>query len=188
MKRNRLLRLGILASLVVTGLGSSGCTTPGGTPNNTGTDALAGGALGAGAGALLGAAAHAPVAGALIGGALGAGTGAAIGSNQDRTQAVQANANAYAQAQAVQAQQRITPPQVVDMVSKGVDEANIINQVRQYGCAPLSTDDLVYLQQCRVSPRVIAEMQAAAQRPPAVVYGPPPGYYYRRPYGYYPYP
>jgi hypothetical protein len=186
MKRGKMLRLGILASLVVTGLGSTGCTTTNGTPNNTGTDALAGGALGAGAGALIGAAARAPVAGALIGGALGAGTGAAIGSNQDRTQAIQANQAAVGQAAAAQAAQRLVPPQVVDMVAKGVDETLIVNQIRTYGCVPLSPDDLAYLQQNRVSARVVGEMQAAAARPPVVYVAPPPPrrYYYGSPYYY----
>ncbi|HEV3384439.1 MAG TPA: glycine zipper domain-containing protein [Gemmata sp.] len=184
MKRGKMLRLGILAGLVATGLSSTGCQTPSGATNNTGTDALAGGAVGAGAGALLGAVAHAPVAGALIGGALGAGTGAAIGSNQDRTQAIQQNQQAISQAQAAQAARMVTPPVVVGMVANGVDETLIVNQIRASGCVPLSPDDLAYLQSNRVTPRVIAEMQAAAARPPVVYVSPPPGYY-RRPY-YYP--
>ncbi len=44
MKRGKMLRLGILTGLLATGLGSTGCTTPSGATNNTGTDALAGGA------------------------------------------------------------------------------------------------------------------------------------------------
>jgi hypothetical protein len=194
-----MLRLGILAGLVFSGLASTGCTTSTGATNNTGTDALAGGALGAGAGAVLGSLAHAPVAGAVLGGALGASTGAAIGSSQDRLDQRQANQQAIAQAQMAQAQQRLTPQQVVDLVTKNVDETLIVNQIHTYGCVPLSTDDLSYLQQCRVSARVIGEMQQAAARPlappgvviagPGPIYAPyyappPPGYYWRGGYYY----
>jgi hypothetical protein len=185
MKRGKMLRLGILTGLLATGLGSTGCTTPSGATNNTGTDALAGGAVGAGAGALIGAAARAPVAGALIGGALGASTGAAIGSNQDRTQAYQANQQAVSQAAAAQAARMLTPPQVVGLVAQGVDEQLIVNQIHTNGCVPLTPEDLSYLQQNRVSPRVIGDMQATAARPPVVYVTPPPGYY-RRPGYYYP--
>jgi hypothetical protein len=184
MRRDRILRLGILAGLVATGLSSTGCTTPNGTPNNTGTDALIGGGVGTAAGALLGAVTHAPVAGAVIGGALGAGTGAAIGSNADVQQNRQATATAIAQAQA-QAQARLLQPvDVVQMTKNGLDETIIINQIRTSGCTPLDPPNLAYLQQSGVSTRVIAEMQAVAARPPTVVVA--PGYYRPyRPYGYY---
>ena len=198
VKRGKMLRLGIMASLLLTGLGSTGCTTPSGNVNNTGTDALVGGGLGAGAGALIGAAAHAPVAGALIGGALGAGTGAAIGSSQDRQDQRQAFNASVAQAQA-QAQARLLQPfDVVQMTKNGLDETVIINQIRTSGCAPLDPPNLNYLQQSGVSARVISEMQQAGARPygPVVVAGMPPppppavvvapGYYYgyRRGWGY----
>jgi hypothetical protein len=201
MKRIKIWRLGILGGLVVVGLNSTGCQTPYGTPNNTGTDALAGGAVGAGAGALIGAAARNPVAGALIGGALGAGTGAAIGSNQDAAQNRAAANAAIAQAQAQQAQAqaaRLGITDVIQLSKSGVDETNIINQIRTSGCNPLAPSDLATLQQNGVSPRVISEMQAAAVRPPTVVVAPgaapPPGYVWDpaagayvivRPYGYY---
>ncbi len=62
----------------------SGCTTPYGEPNNTGTGALIGGASGAGLGAVL---AHEnPLAGAVFGGALGAITGGIIGNSIDQQQ------------------------------------------------------------------------------------------------------
>jgi len=50
--------------------------------HTTGDRALSGGAIGAGAGAVAGSLAGAPVEGALIGGALGAGTGAVTSPNQ----------------------------------------------------------------------------------------------------------
>jgi hypothetical protein len=182
-----MLRLGILAGLAAGGLTSVGCTTPSGAPNNTGTDALVGTGIGAGAGAVLGSLVRAPVAGALIGGAVGASTGAAVGNAEDRQQYRQATATAVAQAQAQVQARMLMPVDVVKLVQSGVDETNIINQIRVSGCPPLDTPNLEYLHQSGVSPRIIAVMQDVASRPPAVVVAPPPGYYYGRRYGYYPY-
>lgn len=185
MKREKMLRLGILAGLLATGLTSAGCQNPNGSTNNTGTDALIGGGVGTVAGGLLGAVAHVPVAGALIGGAAGAATGAAVGSNQDVAQQHQATATAIAQAQA-QAQARLLQPvDIVTMTKNGLDEQIIINQIHVSGCTPLDPPNLAYLQQSGVSTRVIAEMQAYGARPTPVIVGGPPPYYYRRPYGYY---
>ena len=198
MKRDRMYRLGLLAGLVATGLTATGCSTPGGAPNNTGTDALAGGAIGAGAGALLGAVTRQPLAGAAIGGIVGAGTGAAIGSNQDRQQAYQANqqatATAIAQAQATAQARLLVPEQVVQMTKSGLSEDIIVNQIRTQGCVQLDQPNLVYLQQSGVSSRVIGEMQAVAARPtppvvitsatPGAVWDPVAGVYVVRPYGY----
>jgi hypothetical protein len=186
MKIGKLLRLGLLGSVALGGLVSAGCTTPSGATNNTGTDALVGGGAGAVAGGLLGAVAHAPAVGAVLGGALGATTGAAIGNSQDRADQRQAYQSAVTQAQAAQAARLMTPPQVVDLVQKGVDETIIINQIRTYGSVPLSPDDLAYLNQCRVSSHIVGEMQAAAARGMPPPYPPPPPGYWRGRY-YYPY-
>jgi hypothetical protein len=190
-----MLRLGVLAGLVLTGLGSTGCSTTGNS--NTATDAAAGGILGAGAGALIGAATHNPLAGAAIGGLVGAGTGAAIGSSQDHQEQRQATATAIAQAQA-QAQARlIVPEQVVQMTKNGMDENLIINQIRNSGCTFIDPPNLTYLQQSGVSPRVIAVMQDVGARgtgpvvvgaggpPPATVYVAPAPVYYGGYYGGY---
>jgi uncharacterized membrane protein YebE (DUF533 family) len=67
---------------------SSGCSGQPLSTREKGT--LAGGALGAGTGAIIGSAVGAPGAGAAIGGALGAGTGLMIGNamqNQENSQA-----------------------------------------------------------------------------------------------------
>src|SRR3954452_10251125 len=61
------------------GLGVVGCES------HTGTDALVGGAAGAGIGALIGSGSHARAGeGALVGGAIGAIGGAIVGNEQDR--------------------------------------------------------------------------------------------------------
>ena len=58
-------------AVALTALALTGCYNPNGTPDNTGTGVLAGGAFGAATGALIGAAAHNPGAGAAIGAATG---------------------------------------------------------------------------------------------------------------------
>lgn len=72
--KKRSLHALLAAPLVAAFALSSGCATP------TRSGALGGGAVGAGAGALIGAGTGNPVAGAAIGGAVGAGAGAAIGN------------------------------------------------------------------------------------------------------------
>jgi len=64
---------------------SSGCTTPTGEPNYTGTGALVGGVSGAGLGSLL--ARRNPAAGAVLGGAAGLITGGLIGNSMDQEEA-----------------------------------------------------------------------------------------------------
>src|SRR5258706_14516170 len=72
----KLLSFSVLAGL---GLGSAGCAT------HSGTDALVGGAAGAGIGAIIGHNSHHRTAeGALLGGAIGAIGGGLIGNEQDR--------------------------------------------------------------------------------------------------------
>jgi hypothetical protein len=84
----------------------------------------------------------------------------------------------------------LQPVDVVNMTKSGVDEQNIINQIRTSGCTLLDPPNLQYLQQNGVSSRVIAEMQAVSVRPPVpyVVGGvgpPPPAVYVTPAYGYY---
>src|SRR5437763_10718794 len=71
-----MIRTALLAGM---GLGAVGCES------HTGTDALVGGAAGAGIGALVGSMSHARAGeGALVGGAIGAIGGAIGGNDQDR--------------------------------------------------------------------------------------------------------
>src|SRR2546421_12841669 len=71
-----IIRSALLAGM---GLGVVGCES------HTGTDALVGGAAGAGIGALVGSVSHARAGeGALIGGAIGAIGGGIVGNEQDR--------------------------------------------------------------------------------------------------------
>jgi hypothetical protein len=73
------------------------------------------------------------------------------------------------------------------MTQNRVDEALIINQVRGRGMLmPLTANDIIWLQQCGVSPQVIAVMQEMQPPPGVIVQQPAPvvvgGYYYGRPY------
>jgi hypothetical protein len=80
-KMNWIVRSALLAGM---GLGVVGCES------HTGTDALVGGAAGAGIGALVGSMSHARAGeGALIGGAVGALGGAIVGHEQDRRERYQ---------------------------------------------------------------------------------------------------
>jgi uncharacterized protein YcfJ len=83
----------ILVSLliaVVTVVALSGCSGQPLTTREKGT--LAGGALGAGTGAIIGSAVGAPGAGAAIGGALGAGAGALVGNELQNNETEEAKA------------------------------------------------------------------------------------------------
>jgi len=173
MPVERFIRVGVFASLVALGFGSTGCEHM----NNTEKGAGIGGALGAGAGLAIGAATGNPRTGAAVGGLLGAGTGALVGNDVDRQEKrdhdyQQAVATAQAQAQ----QQRMGLTDVVHMVQQGHDDQVIINQIRSTGSTfQLAASDLDYLKNSGVSARVIAEMQAARPVSPLAsrVVGPP---------------
>ncbi len=163
-----------LGCIVLAPLFFSGCAT------NTGTGAVVGGATGAGVGALVGSATGHAGAGAAIGAGVGALTGAVVGNSVDEQQRRD-------RAIAAAAASRITKEEVVSMTQNRVDESLIINQVRSRGMiAPLTTNDIIWLQQNAVSPRVIASMQEMQPPPAVVVEQPAPvvvgGYYYGRPY------
>src|SRR4051812_12936990 len=72
----------VLAGLAVL---LTGCQYPNGEPNNTGTGALAGGAIGAASGAMIGGPRNGGP-GALIGGAIGAIAGSIVGNSMDEEQ------------------------------------------------------------------------------------------------------
>jgi len=169
----------LLASLFL-----SGCAT------NTGTGALAGGAGGAGIGALVGSATGHAGAGAAIGAGVGALTGGAIGNSIDEEE--------KRNRQLIEAQLghavitgMVTRDEVLAMTQARVDEALIINHVHAHRAVPLTANDIIFLQQNGVSPRVIVAMQESPplqpQPVPVIVEerAPPPvfiGGYYGRPY------
>jgi len=143
-----------LAALALTG-----CYNPNGTPDNTGTGVLAGGAFGAATGALIGAAAHNPGAGAAIGAGAGALLGGLIGHSADQQQEMrlqQQSAATYARAVAG------APLSVADvkaMSQAQVSDDTIISQIiNSHTVYHLSATDIIDLHQAGVSQRVIDYM------------------------------
>jgi hypothetical protein len=151
--------------------------SPCGCANNTQTDALGGGILGAGLGALMAGPRHA-LAGAAIGGAVGAGTGALVGNSQDK---VDQQRKDYAIAAAnAQAQRQMSIDEIVQLSQRGTPDDIIIQQISSTGSRfALTSADINYLQDQRVSGRVINYMQVARSRMVVVqpVYVPPPPVY-----------
>src|SRR5277367_1134481 len=105
----------------------TGCQYPNGEPNNTGTGALTGGAIGAASGAVIGG--RNAGEGSLIGGAIGAVAGGLIGNSMDQRQ------REYLQTQAPQTYARVDqgqPLSVADvkaLAKAGVSEDVIINEI-----------------------------------------------------------
>src|SRR5262245_20911189 len=149
--------------------------------SNTDKGVLAGGGLGAAAGALVGGSRGHAGTGALLGGALGAAAGGLTGAGIDK-------AERKAEARVAAAQAAARPPlslqEIAELTAGGSSDAIIINQIRVGGGVyHLTGQDLLYLQQSGVREPVIAELQATAVRPPRAVYteapvyvvpGPPP--------------
>lgn len=142
----------LLVVALVAGLALTGCYTPDGRPDRTGSGALGGAALGATSGALIG---RSPGA-ALIGGAIGAIGGGLIGHAMD------AEDRARLQAQAPQTYTRIDQGQplgitdVKAMAQAGVSDEVIISQIRAtHSSYRLSSSDIIDLNNARVSQKVI---------------------------------
>jgi Glycine zipper len=171
--------LTILATLAVLPFGV-GCSSM----SNTGKDALIGGGLGAGAGALIDRATGGKGGtGAIVGGAAGALIGGAIGNEQDQKEKKAAQAQAYAAAHPP-----VTVDDVIRLTQERTSEAIIINQIRSTNSSyQLTTEDVERLNASGVSQAVIIEMQnrrgdvAPRTRYVAVPAAPPPAVIYAAP-------
>ena len=145
--------------------------------SHTDKGVLGGGAIGAGAGALIGSATGHTGAGAAIGAGVGALSGGLIGNEIDQSEKKQ-----EAQLAAATAPVRgpLSLPEIAQMAQQGISDQVIITQIRTtrsvYNLAP---SDIQWLKQSGVSDAVVIEMQATATRVP----GPPPRVY-ARPYYY----
>jgi hypothetical protein len=142
--------------------------------SNTGKDALVGGGVGAGVGALVDRATGGKGgAGAIIGGTAGALIGGAIGNEKDQKEKAEAQAQAYAAAHPP-----VTVDDVIRLTQDRTPENLIINQIRTTNSVyTLSTEDVERLNANAVSPNVIMEMQnrRPGTIPARVVAVPPPG-------------
>lgn len=135
------------------------------SPYRADQGALMGGAIGAGTGAIVGNAigGQGP-AGAIIGAGIGALSGGVIGSELDQIDAENRARIAATMGRQVQAG-AIDVSEVVSMSRAGVAEELIANHVRIHGMnRPLTSQDLIYLQQQQVSPTVVQAMQAPPVR------------------------
>lgn len=161
----------------------TGCQYPNGEPNNTGTGAL----IGAGAGALMGAAIGGPRnggAGALIGAAAGAITGGLIGNSIDQEQAAELRAQAPQTYVRVQQGQPLSLSDIKALAQAKVSDEVIINQIRNsHTVFHLSTTDIIDLHNSGVSENVINFMinspsvvgdDSTVQTSPVVQEAPPP--------------
>ena len=158
---NRIVCLIVLVA--VTGL--CGCRSPYAQDRL----ALAGAGIGGVTGAIVGNQLGSTAGGAVVGAAAGTIAGSLTGQAIDESEA-----------RAAASQPRyVSPPpgavsvgDILKMNQQGLDDGVIISQIQNRGMAhPVSTDDLIALQQSGVSPDV---QQAAQNAPGPVVVGPPP--------------
>ena len=148
---------------------AAGCASP----YRADRGALFGGVMGAGLGAVAGAAVGDPLAGAAIGGVAGTMTGAVVGGAIDDVEA-RNRAEIAAHLGRPAPTGAVTIPDVISMAQAGVSEDVIATHVRNHGLArPLSSNDLIYLQQNGVTPKVVQAMQASTGPPAPMIAGPP---------------
>lgn len=139
----------------------SGCETPYGTPDRTATGALAGGAIGAFSGAVIGGR-HAGE-GALIGGAIGAITGGLIGHSMDQEEQERLRAEAPVTYVRVEQGQPLAPADVKAMTAAKVGDDVIISQIQStHSVYHLSAADIIDLHNAGVSEKVIQYMIGTA--------------------------
>ena len=171
-------RLATFAWAMALMLAAAGCETPEGNPDRTAGGALAGGAIGAGTGAIIGGASgHHAGEGALIGGAIGALTGGIIGHNIDQTQRERLQEQSPQTLQRMQQGQPLGLADVKALAKAGVSDEVIISQIRNSRTAyRLTTSEIIELKEAGVSERVIDFMiNTPSLYPPPP---PPPRRYY----------
>jgi outer membrane lipoprotein SlyB len=143
-------------AVVAVGLAMAGCVSRDGSPDRTGTGALAGGAIGAGSGAIIGGASGHAGAGALIGGAIGAITGTLVGHSMDEQERARLRAQAPQTYARVEQGQPLVVADVKAMAKAGVGDEIIISQIRStHTVYRLSSDDIIDLHNSGVSQKVI---------------------------------
>lgn len=142
----------IFSVLVVLAVVSCGCAS---SENNAVGGAVVGGAVGAGAGAIIGHQSGRAGGGALIGGALGALTGALVGTNTPKHQAAQPS-----QASGQVNSQQVSIDEIVTMAGQGVNDDVILDKIRVSNSRfTLTSAQVEVLKQKGVSQRVINAMQ-----------------------------
>ncbi len=137
----------------------TGCETPYGTPDRTGTGALAGTGIGAASGAIIGGASGHAGEGALIGGALGAITGGLIGHSMDMQEQARLRAQAPQTYARVEQGQPLSVADVKALAQARLSDDVIISQIRNsHTVYHLSAADIIDLKNAGVSEKVIDYM------------------------------
>jgi surface antigen len=133
----------------------SGCVNPDGSPNNTGSDALVGGAMGALTGAAIGARGHAGP-DALIGAAVGAVAGGLIGNATDREQAARLQSQSPPAYVSPVSGQPTSLADIKALAKAGVSDEVIISQIRNSRTIyHLAAVDVIRLRDAGVSEKVL---------------------------------
>lgn len=147
------------AVALATALTLTGCQTPDGRTDRAATGALAGGAIGAGTGAIIGSASHHAGAGAIIGGVVGALTGTIIGGAMDQSEREHLRRESPQTLQRVDQGQPLTVADIKALVKAGVADDIIISQIRNTRTVyRLSTAEIIELKDFGVSNKVIDYM------------------------------
>ena len=132
----------------------TGCQYPNGEPNNTAGGALAGGAIGAVSGAIIGG--RNAGAGALIGGAIGAITGGLIGNSMDQEQSEQLREQSPQTYVHVEQGQPLATADVKALAQAKVSDDVIISQIQNsHTVYHLSAADIIDLHSAGVSDKVV---------------------------------
>jgi hypothetical protein len=144
----------LVASVAILAIG---CQTPEGEPDRTATGALAGGALGAGTGAIIGGVSgHHAGQGALIGGAIGALTGGIIGHSMNQQQRETLVRQSPETMQRVEQGQPLGLADIKALAKAGVSDEVVISQIRNsHVVYRLTTVEIIDLKDSGVSQRVI---------------------------------
>jgi outer membrane lipoprotein SlyB len=153
-----------------------GCETPSGRTDYTGGGALAGGAIGAGTGAIIGSATRHAGEGALIGGAVGALSGALIGHGIEQSQRERLERESPQTVARIEQGAPLGLADIKALARAGVSDEVIISQIRNSRMVyRLSTAEIIDLKDAGVSNRVIDFMiNTPSLYPPP----PPPRRYY----------
>ena len=134
----------------------TGCVTPSGEPDRTGTGALAGGAIGATSGALIGSGRGHAGEGALIGGAIGAITGGLIGHSMDQEQQERLRQRAPQTYARVDQGQPLSVADIKALAGAGIGDEVIISQIRNsHTVFHLTSADIIDLHHAGVTEKVI---------------------------------
>jgi outer membrane lipoprotein SlyB len=146
------LTLAVAASAMLL---TTGCVAPNGTPDNAGTGALMGGAVGALSGAAIAGPRNAG-AGALIGAAAGVIAGGLFGHSMDEQQQARLQQQAPQTYVRVEQGQPLTTADVKALAKSGVSDDVIISQIRNsHTVYHLGTADIIDLHNSGVNERVI---------------------------------